>query len=105
MSRNFELMQETLRDAELDLEVPAPHREAPAPHPAPILFPETGEAAPSRSSSLGLDRVAQEECLKLVQRIFLTQSANLPRTIVFAGVDPGDGCSRICVETARILAE
>lgn len=105
MSRNFELMQETLRDAELDREVPAADREIPAAHSEPILFPSTVEAAPSLPASPGLDRVAQEECLKLVQRIFLTQSATQQRTIVFAGVDPGDGCSRICVETARILAE
>jgi Mrp family chromosome partitioning ATPase len=50
------------------------------------------------------DRVAQEECLKLVQRIFLGPTASVCRVVVFAGVDRGDGCSRICLEAARILA-
>jgi capsular exopolysaccharide synthesis family protein len=36
--------------------------------------------------------------------VFLLQPATAPRVVVFAGVDPGNGCSRICAETAEALA-
>lgn len=72
--------------------------------PAPILFPRPEEVRTPRHDSQKFDRVAQEECLKLVQRVFLGSPANVRRVVVFAGVDRGDGCSRICLEAARILA-
>jgi len=50
------------------------------------------------------DASSQEECLRLVQRIFLAQPPDAGRAIVFAGVDRGDGCSRICAESARTLS-
>lgn len=92
MSKHFELMNEALRE----IEKPAPQSAS------PILLPNEGPE--SHPASPAFDRMAQEECLKLVQRIFLSQPANASRTVVFAGVDQGAGCSRICVETARILA-
>jgi capsular exopolysaccharide synthesis family protein len=92
MSKHFELMNEPLR------EVARPA----TPAASPILLPSM--AAEALSSTPAFDRRAQEECLKVVQRIFLSQPATTPRTVVFAGVDEGAGCSRICVETARILA-
>jgi Mrp family chromosome partitioning ATPase len=96
MSKNFELMQEVLR--EVERETPSP------PQSTTIVFPATEPESNKHRGLQEFDRVAQEECLKLVQRIFLGQSANGGRTIVFAGVDPRAGCSRICVETSRILA-
>jgi capsular exopolysaccharide synthesis family protein len=94
MSKHFELMQDALREVE----------RAPIPESGPIVFPAPPlESNPPRGT-LVFDSLAQEECLKLVQRIFLAQPAKLGRTIVFAGIDRGDGCSRICVETARILS-
>lgn len=96
MSKNFELMQEALREVE---------REAPsAPQSRPIGFPASVVDSNKHRGPQEFNRVAHEECLKLVQRIFLGQPANACRTIVFAGVDPGAGCSRICAETSRILA-
>src|SRR5262245_35063058 len=92
MSKHFELMKEAVREVER----PAP------PVASPILLPSV--AAEGHPPAPAFDRRAQEECLKLVQRIFLSQPANAPRTVVFVGVDEGAGCSRICVETARILA-
>src|SRR5215471_794956 len=94
MSKHFELMKEALGEVERQ----TPQRES------PILLPRTDPAGELHLSSPGFDPMAQQECLKLVQRIFLTQPANVCRTVVFAGVDQGAGCSRICVETARILA-
>lgn len=48
--------------------------------------------------------MAREECLKLVQRLFLTRPANSNPVVVFAGMDRGTGCSRICIEAAQVLA-
>src|SRR5262249_40179186 len=97
MSKNFELMQELLKETETEQVV------RPAPQSTPFLFPPTGVASMSRRQARGFDRVAQEECLKLVHRVFLAQPTKY-RAIVFAGIDEGNGCSRICVETAHILA-
>ena len=94
MSKHFELMKDALPEVE---------RQAPQ-GTSPILVSSTAPVVEVRSPSPAFDRMAQEECLKLVQRIFLSQPANMSRAVVFAGVDQGVGCSRICVETARILA-
>lgn len=48
---------------------------------------------------------AGEEALRLVQQIFLRQAAEPPRVVVFAGIDHGNGCSRICASVAQALAK
>jgi len=96
MSKNFELMQEALREA---LSEPPTVPES----SAVVVLGREADRDTSRNSS-DFDAFAQQECFKLVQRIFLAQTPNLFRTVAFAGVDRGDGCSRICVEVARILA-
>jgi receptor protein-tyrosine kinase len=48
---------------------------------------------------------ADEEALRLVQQIFLLQTQEPPRAVVFAGIDQGNGSSRICVSVAEILAK
>jgi capsular exopolysaccharide synthesis family protein len=95
MSKNFELMQEALREME--------QGPSPIPQSTTILFPSVVDPKPQPEQS-DFDRVAQEECLKLVQRIFLTPQSAARRAVAFAGIDRGNGCSRICVETARTLA-
>src|SRR5262245_43446099 len=78
MSRNFELMQaEQLEREGL----------AHLPEPKTALFPGPEIARTPQQPTQEFDRTAQEECLKLVQRIFLSQPANVCRAIVFAGVD------------------
>jgi receptor protein-tyrosine kinase len=52
----------------------------------------------------GRRRWAHEEALRLVQRIFLLQTREPPRAVVFAGIDHGSGCSQICASVAEILA-
>jgi Mrp family chromosome partitioning ATPase len=47
---------------------------------------------------------AREEGLRLVQQIFLLQDQRPPHVVVFAGVDHGSGCSRICASVSSILA-
>jgi Mrp family chromosome partitioning ATPase len=69
-----------------------------------MLFPGPEVVSSPQQRPQEFDRMAQEECLKLVQRIFLSQPANVGRAIVFAGVDRRNGCSRICVESVRTLA-
>jgi Mrp family chromosome partitioning ATPase len=96
MSKNFELMQESLRGAQ---------RVTPSSQePANVVFVEAEGGRKALSTSSDFDAVAQQECFKLVQRLFLAQSPNQSHAVVFAGIDRGDGCSRICVEVARILA-
>jgi receptor protein-tyrosine kinase len=47
----------------------------------------------------------REESLKLVQRLFLTSEQTPPKAVVFAAIDSGNGCTRLCAITAQLLAE
>jgi Mrp family chromosome partitioning ATPase len=47
----------------------------------------------------------REESLKLVQRLFLTPGQPAPKAVVFAAIDSGGACSRLCGVVAEILAE
>jgi Mrp family chromosome partitioning ATPase len=44
-----------------------------------------------------------DEVLRLVQRVFL-QTEKRPRVVAFAGVNRGEGCSRICASVAEALS-
>jgi succinoglycan biosynthesis transport protein ExoP len=93
MSKNFELLQQ----AELlTAAVSAPKSSA----------VQAGQYAGTHSNGherrLDLDRVAEEESLRLVQTVFL--AANAPRVVMFAGIDSGNGCSHICAQAAEMLA-
>ena len=46
--------------------------------------------------------VDEEEISRLVQRVF--RAPNAPRTVLFASIDPGDGCTSICAAVAENLA-
>lgn len=46
--------------------------------------------------------VDQEEIARLIQRVFRIPDA--PRSILFAGIDPGDGCTSICAAVAENLS-
>ena len=95
MSKNFELMQQT------GLERPPQSVVLPTEPPRLVSINGNGHG---KGQGLDLDRFAREETLKLVQRVFLLQSAEAPKVVMFAGVDPGNGCSRICAQTAEVLA-
>lgn len=92
MSKNFELMQqaEFEPDREHERTVPLVVRDDNS-HPGKFAFAQ--------------DQITREESLKLVQRLFLGQAGKSPRVVVFAGIDRGNGCSRLCGETANALAE
>lgn len=103
MSRNFELMQMAGRDAEF-------HSVRDAHETVPPVDPSKGAEhvesyRPAQRDAIGLDldELAHEESLRLVQRTFL-QGQGAPRTVVFAGIDHGNGCSRLCVRIAEALA-
>ena len=103
MSRNFELMQLAGDDAEFH-RVREVHETV-----SPVNSLKEGEYSqsyrPAHRDAIGLDLdgLAYDESLRLVQRTFL-QGEGASRTVVFAGVDHGNGCSRLCVRIAETPA-
>lgn len=95
MSKNFELMQQAGRGVEV---AAMPSQEATASFEVP-----NGKGR-RNGKGFNLTELAQEEILKLVQRAFLVQHGESPRTVLFAGVDHGNGCSRTCARAAKTLA-
>src|SRR5215471_14632386 len=88
-------MQEAFREME--------RGRSPVSDSGPLLFPRVEEVKAERSGVTDFDATGQEECLRLVQRLFLSQATNTRRVVAFAGIDRGSGCSRVCLESARIL--
>ncbi len=91
MSKNFELLQQAGIEVEHKRIVP--------------LVDRDDNSFPTKIIDVAQKRAAREESMKLVQRLFLGQNAKRPRAVVFAGVERGNGCTRLCGETARALAE
>lgn len=87
MSRNFELLRRADRDTDV---LPQP-------------FPSSSASNGNRHR-LNLDLLSREETAKLIQRVFLATGNDSPRTVVFCGVGPGDGCTNICAHTSEMLA-
>jgi len=88
MSKHFELMQQLERERVYD---PDPN--------VPVTV-----AARNGSHVLSQDGWASEEALRLVQQIFALQAQEPPRLVVFAGIEHGNGCSRISASVAETLA-
>jgi Mrp family chromosome partitioning ATPase len=98
MSRNFELLQQ----AGLNLTATA---EVPSALARELGVPASKEDRGSRTFAADVDGVTKEETLKLVQSVFLLQGTSASnRAVVFAAIDSGSGCSRVCVQAARLLA-
>jgi capsular exopolysaccharide synthesis family protein len=95
MSKNFELM----RQAGIGFT------------DVPPLTSAASEAAAKNTSLTGteamiaLEPAIREESLKLIQRLFLTPGQPSPKAVMFASVDSGSGCSRLCAVAAELLAE
>jgi succinoglycan biosynthesis transport protein ExoP len=68
--------------------------------PVETAFPIPGENRDRNAHR----RLASDLTLGLVQRIFLQQTQNSPRMVVFAGIDHGNGCSQIAASVAESLA-
>lgn len=95
MSRNFELMQQSVDVSEIaDVSLPI----------GPPLQRERPRSGELDSADPSL-KLAREEVLKLVQRIFLAQPSKRLRTVVFGGVDLGDESAKLCADVARTLAQ
>jgi Mrp family chromosome partitioning ATPase len=103
MSRNFELMQLAGRGAEFGAQREVRDAELKAGHRNATDCRDAEGVAQQDQSGLDLDQLAREESLRLVQRIFLPQTQDAARMVVFAGIDHGNGCSRLCVRTAETL--
>jgi succinoglycan biosynthesis transport protein ExoP len=90
MSKHFELMQQ-LEDEQSSLSES---------RPIPSTLGLSGEG-----NSIGRRRWANDEALRLVQQIFLLQTKEPPRVVVFAAIDHGNGCSQMCASVAETLAK
>ncbi len=94
MSRNFELLSQVGRVHEL-VQPPA---ELEQPQAAPLPLEDSFPA----TTSLETTGVVRDEISKLVQNLFLSPQG--PRRVVFAGTEPGCGCSWMCAHVAESLA-
>ncbi len=120
MSKNFELMQRAGKLLEIEMPPPA---ETVATPPGPPITPAIAPAiahpfTPTLpqprikewrkghfATRLTVDQIAREESHRLVQQIFMMPVQEPPRVVVFAGIDHGNGCSRMCAHTAEALRE
>ena len=106
MSRNFELLRragigETLfiqpiGDSQLINDTPACFE-------GNIAWNEAVEAEKGEALLPELSGLAQEELIKLVQRVFVSPNSHSPRAVVFSSVQ-GNGSSEICFRASKVLA-
>src|ERR1700722_10837600 len=92
MSRNFELMQQAGQEFEA-----TPVRE-----PNPV-FSKAHEKDRTNGSRFSLGQVAHEGALRLVQGVFLQQTQDAPRLVLFTGIDQHNSSSQICLLVAETL--
>ena len=101
MSRHFELLQRAERDRELFGDIAWPSANLPATAPAS----KPAAAAKAKPAGPGLDAVVRDEVAKLVQRLFLlSANGSGPRTVLFTGIEHGDGSSWICARASQMAA-
>jgi protein-tyrosine kinase len=100
MSRNFDLMQEMERDQAV-----AAHGTVEPSFPVPGKYDDRSRQAPLDSPSGNHHHPwADDGALRLVQQVFLLQTQEPPRMVVFCGIDHGNGCSRMALSVAETLA-
>ncbi len=87
MSKNFEIFLRAGRQQDLLQRSPQP------------AFSGNGSHIP-----LNLEALTREEQIKLVQRVFLSDS-KAPRAVVFTGLERGAGCSWVCARAGETLAD
>jgi Mrp family chromosome partitioning ATPase len=90
VSKYFELMQE------MERKQPSSFASTPA---------SVHSAPDERTDYSSHNRLAYDEALQLVQQIFFLKTDDPPRVVVFASIDPGNGCSQICAAVAQTLAK
>lgn len=97
MSKNFELLQQAgiglsaMPDA--------------ANEPPEVLAESQARATSAEKARTATEPGVREEALKLVQKLFLNRVQAAPKVVMFATVDPKNGCSRLCALMAKLLAE
>jgi len=96
MSRNFDLMQELATATANGFD-----RSVATEMPGKEYVSNTSYTARSG----GQVDWASDQALRLVQQVFLLQTMEPPRVVVFAGIDHGNGCSGISLAVAEILAK
>jgi capsular exopolysaccharide synthesis family protein len=96
MSRNFELLQKIGREQVLYTAAADDTIQEQEVEPLPVLSPV--------GSRLKIEGVELEEITKVVQRVFLLPGHEAPRTVVFSGTEPGNGCSWVTARVAEVLA-
>jgi capsular exopolysaccharide synthesis family protein len=96
MSRNYDLLQQSRAEPEI---APIPELKT------AFSVDDVNGNGRGKAADLDLDQMAREESQRLVQRVFLLQDGERSHAVVFAGIEPGDGCSRICANTAKTLAQ
>lgn len=89
MSRNFELM------TQIESEADEKDHRTQAPSDQPVERPAGAKDAGDAGG---------DEILRLVQNIFFSSNARVPRQVVFCGVDGENGSSSVCVSAGRTLA-
>jgi Mrp family chromosome partitioning ATPase len=60
--------------------------------------------APVHRNGVRRNVINADEIARLVQRLFRTPDAIVPRLVVFSAVEPGGGCTSICAATAETLS-
>ena len=95
MSKNFELLSQLGRVQEI-LQKPE--------EPVPVLAEERLVESLVPTTTLAVQGRSREEVIKLVRNLFFVPGSNAPRHVVFAGTEPGAGCSWICSHAAEVLA-
>jgi protein-tyrosine kinase len=91
MSKNFELLQQIGKEQEIF-------------HSEEHAQDTFAEPAPLPPLPLAFDDAGVEEVTALVQRVFLVSGSEIPRMVVFAGTEPGNGCTWLCARAGEALA-
>ena len=94
MSRNFELLYQSGKMQELLQSQPQ----------AEVLPSATTVDTSASTPSIEMGAEARNEIGRLVQSLFRVPDMKGPRRIVFAGNEPGCGCSWMCAHVAEVLA-
>lgn len=76
------------------------------------LFRDKAAEAPAKNKTLTIAEILneappaiREDSLKLLHSLFLTSDQTPAKAVVFAAIDSGNGCTRLCAITAQLLAE
>lgn len=110
MSKNFELLQQLHIDVDTGVLPPfmpadSSYRGGAEEMRKPVFEDRDKRAAIGQALlHVPNNRPAQEEALKLVHSVFLSQGSSPRRVVVFAAIDSGNGCSQICALSAKALS-